>query len=124
MKCPNCGANLTIDDEVCSFCGMENPYAEKHREEMRQFKTDYNRTKSQVLEKTQNHSRFVVKVMLIAIMVVINLLVLLNSLHILKKILRKSSYPIFHKNSKSHSYVQRSFFSYHRNGNSTSLCKI
>ena len=77
MKCPNCGANLTIDDEVCSFCGMENPYAEKHREEMRQFKTDYNRTKSQVLEKTQSHSKFVVKVMLIAIMVVINLLVLL-----------------------------------------------
>lgn len=77
MKCPNCGANLTIDDEVCSFCGVENPYAEKHREEMRHFKTDYDRTKSQVLEKTQSHSKFVVKVMLIAVMIVINLLVLL-----------------------------------------------
>ncbi len=44
MKCPNCGANLTIDDEVCSFCGVENPYAEKHREEMRKFTRDFNRT--------------------------------------------------------------------------------
>lgn len=75
MKCPNCGANLTIDDEVCSFCGEESPYAEKHREEMRHFTRDFNRTKSQVLEKTQNHSRFVVKVMLIAVMIVLNLVV-------------------------------------------------
>lgn len=75
MKCPNCGANLTIDDEVCSFCGVENPYAEKHREEMRKFTRDFNRTKSQVLEKTQNHSKFVAKVTLIAVMVVLNLVV-------------------------------------------------
>lgn len=75
MKCPNCGANLTIDDEVCSFCGVESPYAEKHREEMRQFTSDFNRTKSQVLETTQNHSKFVAKVTLIAVMVVLNLIV-------------------------------------------------
>lgn len=75
MKCPNCGANLTIDDEFCSFCGEENPFAEKHREEMEHFTKDFNRTKSQVLEKTQNHSRFVVKIMLIAVMMVANLLV-------------------------------------------------
>ena len=81
MKCPNCGANLTIDDEVCSFCGVENPYAEKHREQMRQFKTDYDRTKSQVLEKTQSHSKFVVKIMLIAIMIVINLVVILATVN-------------------------------------------
>ena len=75
MKCPNCGANLTIDDEICSFCGEENPFAEKHREEMKHFTRDFNRTKSQVLEKTQSHSRFVAKVMLIAVMVVVNLLI-------------------------------------------------
>ncbi len=75
MKCPNCGANLTIDDEICSFCGVENPFAEKHREEMRHFTSDFNRTKSQVLEKTQSHSRFVAKVMLIAVMIVLNLLI-------------------------------------------------
>lgn len=75
MKCPNCGANLTIDDEVCSFCGVESPYAEKHREEMRHFTSDFNRTKSQVLEKTQSHSKFVAKVTLIAVMIVLNLIV-------------------------------------------------
>jgi len=75
MKCPNCGANLTIDDEICSFCGVENPFAEKHREEMRHFTSDFNRTKSQVLEKTQSHSRFVAKITLIAVMIVLNLVV-------------------------------------------------
>jgi len=75
MKCPNCGANLTIDDEVCSFCGAQNPYAEKHREEMRHFTRDFKRTKSQVLEKTKSHSRFVAKVMLIAVMIVLNLVI-------------------------------------------------
>lgn len=73
MKCPNCGANLTIDDEVCSFCGEENPYAEKHREEMRHFTRDFKRTQSQVLETTRSHSKFVAKITLIAVMVVLNL---------------------------------------------------
>ena len=49
MKCPNCGSNLTIDDEVCSFCGVANPHARTHREEMRRFKKDYDRTKSEVI---------------------------------------------------------------------------
>lgn len=75
MKCPNCGANLTIDDEVCSFCGVESPFAEKHREEMKHFTRDFNRTKSQVLEKTQSHSKFVAKITLIAVMIVLNLVV-------------------------------------------------
>ena len=81
MKCPNCGANLTIDDERCSFCGQENPFAEKHREEMKHFTSDFNRTKSQVLQKTQSHSRFVVKITLIAVMIVANLLMWLAAIN-------------------------------------------
>lgn len=75
MKCPKCGANLTIDDELCSFCGVENPFAEKHREEMRHFTKDFNRTKSQVLAKTQIHSKFVAKVTLVAIMIILNFII-------------------------------------------------
>ena len=92
MKCPKCGANLTIDDAVCSFCGVENPFAEKHREEMQHFTRDFNRTKSQVLEKTQSHSRFVVKIMLIAVMIVLNLLVWLaaaNTYDVERFVIRK-----------------------------------
>lgn len=45
MKCPGCGSNLTIDDEKCLFCGQENPFAKKHRKEMRHFTKEFNKTK-------------------------------------------------------------------------------
>ena len=79
MKCPNCGSNLTIDDEVCSFCGVANPHARTHREEMRRFKKDYDRTKSEVMEKTQSHSRIAAKIVLIAVMVVLDLIMILTA---------------------------------------------
>lgn len=75
MKCQNCGANLTIDDEVCSFCGAANPFAAKHRREMRHFTREFNRTKSDVLTKSRHHSKWAAKITLIAVMVALNMLV-------------------------------------------------
>lgn len=72
MKCPNCGSNLTIDDEVCSFCNVANPYAGKHREEMRRFTEDYASTKSKVLKEAKHHSRYMAKYLLIAFLLVLN----------------------------------------------------
>lgn len=75
MKCQNCGANLTIDDEVCSFCGVQNPFAQKHRREMRHFTREFNRTKSDVLTKSRHQSKWAAKITLIAVMVALNMLV-------------------------------------------------
>ena len=76
MKCQYCGANLTIDDEVCSFCGSANAFATKHRKEMHRFTREFNRTKSDVLTKSRDHSKWVAKITLIAVLVALNLLVL------------------------------------------------
>lgn len=76
MKCPSCGSNLTIDDEKCLFCGTDNPFAVKHRKEMRHFTKEFNETKEAVMEKSYHVNRWAVKVTLIAILVAANLAVL------------------------------------------------
>lgn len=126
MKCPYCGANLTIDDERCSFCGEENPFAEKHREEMKHFTTDFNRTKSQVLEKTQSHSKFVAKIMLIAVMIVVNLLVWLaaaNSYEVERFIINRriSSNYLIHKAELDKLEEERDFIGFYIYNNENQL---
>lgn len=76
MKCPTCGSNLTIDDEKCLFCGTNNPFAVKHRKEMRRFTKEFNKTKDEVMEKSHHVNRWAVKVTLIAILFAANLGVL------------------------------------------------
>lgn len=75
MKCEYCGANLTIDDEVCSFCGSANPFAVKHRKEMHHFTREFNKTKSAVLRESKYQTKWAVKITLIAIMLAANLLI-------------------------------------------------
>lgn len=73
MKCPSCGANLTIDDERCSFCGVDNPFAVKHRKEMHRFTREFNQTKEEVMRKSSHVNYWAVKITLIAVLVAANL---------------------------------------------------
>lgn len=75
MKCNSCGSNLTIDDEVCSFCGAANPFAAKHRQQMRHFTREFNKTKSDVLNTSKHQSKLFVKITLIAVLVAVNMIV-------------------------------------------------
>ena len=50
MKCNYCGADLTMEDEVCPFCHNPNPYYVKHREDMHRYEQDYQETKSDVYD--------------------------------------------------------------------------
>lgn len=75
MKCKSCGSNLTIDDEVCSFCGAANPFATKHRQQMRHFTREFNKTKSDVLTKSSRQNKLFVKITLIAVLVAVNMIV-------------------------------------------------
>lgn len=50
MKCDFCGANLTIDDEVCPYCHTPNTHYVKHREDMHRYEQDYQSTKTEVYE--------------------------------------------------------------------------
>lgn len=74
MKCEYCGANLTIDDEVCSFCGSANPFAVKHRKEMHHFTREFNKTKAAVLRESKHQTKWAAKITLIAVMLATNLL--------------------------------------------------
>lgn len=57
MKCKYCGADLTMEDEVCPFCHNPNPYYVKHREDMHRYEQDYQETKSDVYETAGKTSR-------------------------------------------------------------------
>ena len=76
MKCPNCGSNLSIDDERCSFCGADNSFAKKHRSQMRHFTREFNKTKADVLKKSNHLNKWAVKITLIAVLVALNCLIL------------------------------------------------
>lgn len=76
MKCKNCGSNLTIDDEVCSFCGNANPFAAKHRAEMRYFTKEFNETKEEVLKQSGSLNKWAVKITMIAVLIALNCLVM------------------------------------------------
>lgn len=76
MKCPNCGSNLTIDDEKCSFCGETNPFAAKHRREMKHFTREFNRTKVDVMRTSKQLHYWAVKITLIAVLVAVNIAML------------------------------------------------
>lgn len=76
MKCKYCGSNLTIDDERCPFCGKANPFAEKHRSQMRHFTNEYNKTREDVIEKSNRFNSWTVKITIIAVLVAANLLLL------------------------------------------------
>ena len=74
MKCTKCGASVEIENNFCPYCGTENQYFQKHREEMSSIKKDYEEVKDQVLEKHQKIAGFSVKIMIICIFVAVDIL--------------------------------------------------
>lgn len=68
MKCKYCGADLTIDDEVCPFCHNPNPYYVKHREDMHRYEQDYQETKSDVYETAGKTSRKATQIAILAVL--------------------------------------------------------
>ena len=75
MKCPTCGANLQIEDEKCSFCGNPNPFALKHRQDMKHYQQEFQKTKKEVEQKTNRFTFVTVKVTVIIALIVLNIVV-------------------------------------------------
>lgn len=76
MKCKYCGSNLTIDDEICPFCGKPNPFAVKHRSQMRFFRNEFNQTKEDVVEKSNRFNSWTVRITIIAVLLALDLLLI------------------------------------------------
>lgn len=68
MKCKYCGADLTMEDEVCPFCHNPNPYYVKHREDMHRYEQDYQETKSDVYETAGKTSRKATQIAILAVL--------------------------------------------------------
>ena len=73
MKCPTCGANLQIEDEKCSFCGNPNPFAVKHRQDMKHYHQEFQKTKKEVEQKTNRFTFVTVKVTVIIALIVLTI---------------------------------------------------
>ncbi len=75
MKCKNCGADLTIEDNFCSFCGTENPAFAQHREDMKRYQDEFRKTKTDVYKTTGKITGFSVKIAIIAVEIVVIFLI-------------------------------------------------
>ena len=70
MKCPTCGANLQIEDEICPFCGNPNPFAVKHDRDMRHYRQEFQETKREVERRTLHFNTFTARIAVIAVLLV------------------------------------------------------
>ncbi len=78
MKCPHCSAPLMIEDEVCRYCGKENPYFTEHRAQMKEFTEDFAETQQEVVEAAKKTTHFTASIAVVCALAALNLLILLG----------------------------------------------
>ncbi len=76
MKCKYCGGNITLESDVCPYCGKPNEHAQQHAKNMRVYRRVFEKTKSGVQETTSRYTGITVRVVMIAILVIIITLLL------------------------------------------------
>ncbi|MCR5002193.1 MAG: zinc ribbon domain-containing protein [Lachnospiraceae bacterium] len=57
MKCQYCGSNLGIEDEVCPYCGKVNDQAAGHQAVMKEYRDEYEKTKTEVKKESISAGR-------------------------------------------------------------------
>lgn len=77
MKCKYCGANLKIEDENCPYCGKPNPDAQKHRKDMKHYGREFQKTKQDVYTSVQKFTRWSVKSIILAVLIVLSVMMIL-----------------------------------------------
>lgn len=68
MKCVNCGASIQIEDDKCPFCGTPNPFAVQHRQDMQQYRMEFQDTKKKVEQRSNRFTALSVKLTVIAVL--------------------------------------------------------
>lgn len=74
MKCQACNAPLSIEDEKCPYCGTPNPEAIKHRQDMKRFSGEFQRTRSSVLRTASESAQKSMRIVIVCVMIVLLIL--------------------------------------------------
>lgn len=82
MKCKCCGANVTIEDEFCPYCGALNEPARKHIEDMKRYAKDYSDTRKEVMSNAEKQSRHHSVILILALLVFANVITLAATLNV------------------------------------------
>ena len=77
MKCKHCGANISLEDEKCPFCGQPNEIAAGHARDMKRYQQEFTRTKDRVLGRMHQWGATTQQAMILGILIFLNLAVLL-----------------------------------------------
>lgn len=80
MKCPYCGAPVTLTDEFCPYCGALNAPARKHIADMRSYNADYQNTRRAVLTNADRQSRSHSRIIVLILLVVLNVAVFVGQI--------------------------------------------
>lgn len=70
MKCKHCGNHLSLEDEVCPYCGNVNEHARQHIKDMKHYKGEFEHTKKNVYTVTKRYTSVTVRVAAIAILLI------------------------------------------------------
>lgn len=71
MRCEFCGGKLTLEDEVCPYCGRENEDAKQHIQAMKQYEQEFHATRRDVYTATKTYSEVVVRLIILAVLVIL-----------------------------------------------------
>lgn len=73
MKCKHCGANISLEDEKCPFCGQPNEMAAGHASDMKQYQQEFTQTKGKVLSKVHKWGTTTQHAVILGILLFLNL---------------------------------------------------
>lgn len=69
MKCKHCGAEISLEQKFCPYCGAPNDQAMQHASDMEHFRKDYTETKTDVYTKSKKFSGVAVRMVILAILI-------------------------------------------------------
>lgn len=75
MKCKYCGAEISLEENICSYCGQPNEQALKHVRDMEHFKKRYERTEKDVVGRTKGFAAITARAVILTALIIATIIV-------------------------------------------------
>ena len=69
MRCENCKREIGIEELKCPYCGADNPFAEKHEQNMQEYKKRYDKTGRDVIDSAKKTGKLSKKASVIVVLI-------------------------------------------------------